>query len=102
MSRTRSHVPQDRQRRALRRLWWLTLLALTGCDQFLPYDKERRQECAAPDSMTVWTGTDSSTATIQECWDVWERRTAPTPTCTTDSECAAAYPGTNGDPIPSR
>lgn len=31
MSRTRSHVRQDRTRKALRWLAWLTLLACTGC-----------------------------------------------------------------------
>lgn len=73
-------------------------LALSGCDQFFPYDKERRQVCAESDSMTVWVNGDSSVATLQECWDVWERSDAPAPSCITDSECATAYPGTYGDP----
>lgn len=81
----------------MRRLALLTVLALTGCDQFFPYDKEPVQVCG-PVTHYYDEATGVYVGSSQVCWTEWVRAT-PEP-CTTDSECAAAHPDTHGDYTP--
>ena len=84
----------------MRYLLLLSALALTGCDQFFPYDKEPVQVCGPLSPIYADDGSGVLVGYTQVCITEYQRSTTELVPCTTDSDCAEKHPGTNGDPIP--
>lgn len=82
----------------------LTLSLLSGCSYFLPTGESAPAYCYQIGTSTeAWycdPGASFPADTVLDSEKDEHRPPVVLIPCITDSECAAAYPGTNGDPTP--